>query len=223
MYLQKNLSSLPSLARIKEFDIASLPACGYEDFAIKESIDDEGITLVPQDACVCNACLKEILDPDNRRHLYPFTNCTNCGPRFTIINGIPYDRKNTTMAAFTMCRECEAEYNNPSDRRFHAQPNACAECGPKLELRVDVAAGFSLRNNPLEETIKLLKQGAIIAVKGLGGFHLCCDAANEDAVSRLRERKRRSNKPFALMSPDLAAVKKFCAVSEAEARCAAFP
>ncbi len=217
-FAEKILSSPPVLARIKEADVVSLPAFGYETFTIKESLDHEGITLVPPDISVCDDCLNEIFDGSNRRHGYPFTNCTNCGPRFTIINGIPYDREKTTMAVFTMCPECRAEYNNPADRRFHAQPNACPACGPKLELIIK-SSGFGVSEEyPVEGTIKLLKQGAVVAIKGIGGFHLCCDAENEDAVRRLRERKRKNNKPFALMSPDIETIKKFCALDDAETK-----
>lgn len=212
----------PPLSHIVDISIAPLPEYGYADFRIIESRDDGGrkpFTLISPDVSICNDCLKELLDPDNRRYLYPFINCTNCGPRYTITESIPYDRPNTTMAIFQMCSECFDEYNNPKDRRFHAQPNACPRCGPQTALRVTrdelrVTDG----GNPIGTTIRLLRDGAIVAIKGLGGFHIACDATNEDAVERLRERKRRSNKPFALMSPDIETIERFCEVSGEEKR-----
>jgi hydrogenase maturation protein HypF len=216
----------PDLCRIYELSVSPLPVRGYSEFRINESRDEGSFTLVSHDVSVCKDCLAELFDPDDRRYLYPFINCTNCGPRFTITKSVPYDRPNTTMSVFEMCPECSGEYHNPSDRRFHAQPNACAKCGPQIELRVahcasrgseeGAAAGFSLRSDPLEGAISLLKKGAIVAVKGLGGFHIACDAANEEAVKRLRERKRRSNKPFALMAPDMETIERFCEVSDEE-------
>ena len=162
-----------------------------------------------------------MLDKDNRRYLYPFINCINCGPRYTITNAVPYDRHNTTMSVFKMCNECESEYNNTSDRRFHAQPNACPNCGPNLEFKIHpdlFGTKFKIyeKENPIESAINILKQGGIVAIKGLGGFHIACDAANKDAVERLRESKRKNNKPFALMAPDIETIKKYCEVSEKE-------
>lgn len=227
-FIKNVLSSPPILARIKDFEVVTLQPLGYENFTIKESLNDKGITLIPPDISICNDCLKEIFDSRDRRYLYPFTNCTDCGPRYTIINDIPYDRKNTTMASFIMCPECEREYHTHGNRRFHAQPNACANCGPQITLRVtrhvlrekkedsDETDIILSGAKAIKETVNLLKQGAIVAIKGIGGFHLCCDATNENAVSRLRERKRKSNKPFALMAPDIETIKKFCAVDESE-------
>ena len=228
-FINKVLSAPPALTRIKEFDITSMPPCGYTDFTIKKSSDSEGITIIPPDISICDDCLREIFDRTDRRYRYPFTNCTNCGPRYTIATGIPYDRAKTTMASFIMCPDCEAEYRNPRNRRFHAQPNACPVCGPQLELRVKSSECKVEKNPPLlpfikggvggfgiKKAIELIKQGAIVAIKGIGGFHLCCDASNEDAVCRLRERKRKSNKPFAVMAPDVDAVKEFCTADEIE-------
>src|SRR5262249_11231976 len=148
----------------------------------------------------CDDCLREMLDPHNRRFGYPFTNCTNCGPRFTIVTDVPYDRPRTTMAAFVMCAACAREYEDPADRRFHAQPTACATCGPRL--RLEDGEGRDAGEPPLTAAAKLLRSGAIVAVKGLGGFHLAVDAADDAAVARLRARKHREEKPFAIMARD---------------------
>ncbi len=208
----------PPLAKIDRIDVLELPEKGYDDFVIISSVDSGGFTLVSPDVSVCDACLRELLDPLDRRYLYPFINCTNCGPRYSITKHVPYDRPNTTMAKFGMCPQCMTEYTDPEDRRFHAQPNACLLCGPQVSLTVcNPKFMHSATENPIAGTISLLKQGALVAVKGLGGFHLCCDASNERAVALLREKKRRSNKPFALMAPDCNAVSKFCEVSEEEA------
>ncbi len=210
----------PPLSKIDSIDVQELPAKGYDDFVIISSVDGGGFTLVSPDVSVCDACLKELFDPLDRRHLYPFINCTNCGPRYSITQRVPYDRPNTTMAEFKMCPQCLSEYNDPANRRFHAQPNACPICGPQVSLTVsnpqfvDIAAARA--GNPISGTIALLRQGAIVAVKGLGGFHLCCDASNEQAVALLRDKKRKSNKPFALMAPDCTAIRKFCEMSKEE-------
>ena len=164
--------------------------------------------LISPDVATCADCRADFADASNRRFGYPFTNCTNCGPRYTIIRDIPYDRPNTTMAAFAMCADCLAEYEDPGNRRFHAQPNGCPVCGPSLQT--DSAAP------PLEEARRRLAAGEVLAIKGLGGFHLACDARNSAAVTRLRSRKRRSDKPFALMARDLAAVSEICEIPAAD-------
>lgn len=198
----------PPLARIKGIESKKLPVKGYKNFVIKYSRkEDEKITLVSPDIAICEDCKKELLDPSDRRHDYPFINCTNCGPRFTIIKELPYDRKNTTMKKFKMCRDCKVEYEDPGDRRFHAQPDACPLCGPEVSL-VD-RKGKEINGDPIDKTIKLLKSGKIVAIKGLGGFHLACDAKNKEAVSLLRVRKKRSNKPLALMAKDDEVIKKY--------------
>jgi len=205
----------PPLSQIMSVDVIPLPYHGYSDFRIMESEDEGSFTLISADVSVCEDCFREMLDRHDRRYLYPFINCTNCGPRYTITKSIPYDRPNTTMSVFQMCPDCKREYYNPADRRFHAQPNACPVCGPQVTL-VDGKRKSERTENPIKTTINLLKHGAIVAIKGLGGFHIACDATNRDAVERLRIKKRKSNKPFALMSPDIKSIKKFCGVSQEE-------
>lgn len=214
----------PPLAQIKDVSVSRLLPSGEAGFNIQDSIGEAGrFALVSPDVGICEECRIELADPNNRRYGYPFTNCTNCGPRYTIVLDTPYDRPATTMARFQMCATCRAEYDNPADRRFHAQPNACPNCGPGLAL-IESDASLSddgmvyvsgdLGRNIILEARRSLHEGAIVAIKGLGGFHLACDAENDTAAGRLRERKRRSDKPFALMAPDLAAVESFCVVSE---------
>jgi hydrogenase maturation protein HypF len=202
----------PRLAEIKEISVSEIDVQGGAGFSILGSREESGaFALVPPDAGTCDECWRDFGDPANRRYGYPFTNCTHCGPRYTIIRDIPYDRGSTTMSAFTMCSECQAEYEDPDDRRFHAQPNACAVCGPSLTLlKSDVS--FPDRDSLaiIRQTRALMREGKIVAVKGLGGFLLACDATNDTAVAELRRRKRRPHKPFALMVRDLASVKKLC-------------
>jgi hydrogenase maturation protein HypF len=210
----------PHLAAIASIAVADIAACGGTGFAILESHNEpDAFSLISPDAGTCDACWRDFGDPGNRRYGYPFTNCTHCGPRYTIIQDMPYDRASTTMARFTMCAACAGEYADPTDRRFHAQPNACAICGPSLEL---VPSGSALAECSFADRDSLamirkaracLRAGNIVAVKGLGGFLLACDAANAAAVAELRRRKRRSGKPFALMARDVTAVKTICAVS----------
>ncbi len=202
----------PPLAYIEGIAITHHPPIGYKNFEIRHSIAEEGkYQLISPDIATCQACLGELLNPSDRRYRYPFTNCTNCGPRFTIIEDIPYDRPETTMRYFEMCPQCQAEYENPLDRRFHAQPNACPKCGPKVEL-VDNQGKRIAGSDALASASQLLKRGKIVAVKGLGGFLLACDASNEAAVKTLRERKRRSSKPFAIMVNNVNEIKKHCYV-----------
>jgi hydrogenase maturation protein HypF len=179
----------PALARVDAVAAAALPALGERAFMIRASASTGRSALIPADVATCGNCLSELFDPDDRRFRYPFVNCTQCGPRFTIVVGVPYDRARTTMAGFAMCADCKREYEDPADRRFHAEPIACPVCGPQLSL-------------PLEEAVAALRAGAIVAVKGLGGYHLACDAADENAVARLRARKHREDKPFAVMTAD---------------------
>jgi len=210
-------TAAPPLSRITDITISKLPVLGYDDLHIRTSIDlasNSPFTLVSPDVALCDDCLQDMLDPVNRRYLYPFINCTNCGPRYSITRSVPYDRPNTTMAVFTMCPDCLKEYEDPRNRRFHAQPNACAVCGPKVQFKVQ-SSEFKVEAqlNPIQLAIYLLKRGGIVAIKGLGGFHLACDAENEAAVATLRERKRKSNKPFAVMAPSVDAIQCFCDVS----------
>ncbi len=216
-FIERLPKEAPPLSKIKDIEVSSLPLQNYEAFSILESSDNEGFTLLPPDVSVCEECLREMFDADDRRYLYPFINCVNCGPRYTITHAVPYDRKNTTMSVFSMCAECETEYNDAASRRFHAQPNACPKCGPQLELKV-ISEKFKVdeKIDPMKAAIELLRQGAIVAVKGLGGFHLACDAANNEAVERLRFNKRKNNKPFALMAPDIKTIESYCEMSEEE-------
>ncbi|GAB6183544.1 carbamoyltransferase HypF [Thermodesulfovibrio hydrogeniphilus] len=206
----------PPLAKIYSIEKIEIPLNGDKDFQIIESIDEAGFTHISEDVSICDDCLRELFTPNDRRYLYPFINCTNCGPRYTITYKIPYDRPNTTMSVFQMCPECLKEYQDPSNRRFHAQPNACPVCGPQVKLFIKEGDSLVEIQNPIPQAIEMIKQGKILAIRGLGGFHLCCDAKNEKALNELRKRKRRSNKPFALMSPSLKEIEKFCFVSEAE-------
>jgi hydrogenase maturation protein HypF len=204
------LSSPPRLAQIEKTEVSYRTPMGYGGFEIKQSApSSERLTLISPDIATCPECLREFLDPGDRRYRYPFTNCTNCGPRFTIIEDIPYDRKFTTMKEFEMCPQCSREYLDPHDRRFHAQPDACPACGPILSLLSGTGKEIACAD-PLREAISLLKKGRIIAIKGLGGFHLACDAANEKAVSRLRSRKYREDKPFAVMCRDIEVAARCC-------------
>lgn len=209
----------PPLSRITDISVTPLPIRGYAGFTIQVSRDQAGshpFTLISSDVSVCPDCLREMNDPNDRRYLYPFINCTNCGPRFTITRAVPYDRPNTTMADFPLCQECSREYHDPRDRRFHAQPIACPQCGPEVEFRVRSAERGVKGTQALEAGINVLREGGIVAIKGLGGYHIACDAMNHQAVAKLRERKRRSNKPFAVMAASVEVLRGFCEVSREE-------
>ena len=226
----------PDAARVERVEVAELAAGTWnaadeQGFYIVASQDQTAhTTLVSPDIATCDDCLRELFDPADRRYHYPFINCTNCGPRFTIIRSLPYDRAATSMDRFPMCPECAAEYDDPLDRRFHAQPDACFDCGPHITWR-EAARGMELGNSGatpavgdtreasdaiIERCVELLAAGGIVAIKGLGGFHLACDAANEQAVTELRRRKRRSNKPLAVMVRDLGGAERLCHVDDAE-------
>jgi hydrogenase maturation protein HypF len=208
---------IPSFIQSLEFSL--LDPLHFRGFEIRESEQTGSRTaLILPDIATCGACLAEVLNPADRRYRYPFTNCTHCGPRFSIIESLPYDRSNTSMKSFAMCPDCLAEYENPADRRFHAQPNACPVCGPVLELWDTSGGLLSKRDAALRETAAAIRQGRIAAIKGLGGFHLVADAGNSEAVETLRRRKHREEKPFALMYPTLEEIKKDCRVDLLETR-----
>jgi hydrogenase maturation protein HypF len=215
--LQRELrENPPPLAQIEDIAVETLEPAGYRQFVIRESVDEPGqLAPVSPDVSTCADCLRDFQDPANRRFGYPFTNCTNCGPRYTITRMIPYDRPLTTMACFPMCEQCLREYEDPSNRRFHAQPNACPNCGPSLSFSAEFKDGRESLE-AIREVQRLLRDGRILAIKGLGGFHLVCDPFNDAAVRLLRERKKRSDKPFALMVPDAAAAEKLCFISDTE-------
>jgi hydrogenase maturation protein HypF len=218
-FLFRLQKEIPPRAFIQSLEFSFLDPTGFTTFEIIKS-DSTGIktALVLPDIATCSDCLKDIFDTLNRRYLYPFTNCTNCGPRFSIIEALPYDRPNTSMKKFEMCPDCKAEYQNPLDRRFHAQPNACPVCGPKLELWNDKGTIIAEEHDALLQAVEAIRAGKIIAVKGLGGFHLMVDARNEEAVRRLRKRKHREEKPLALIFPSLESIKSECEVNEFETR-----
>ena len=206
----------PILSKITSINIKGKEIKNYEEFYIKESNRNlRATTYISSDYGVCSDCQREIFDKNNRRYRYPFTNCTNCGPRFSIIKNLPYDRNFTTMNEFQMCDCCKAEYTNPTNRRFHAQPNACPICGPKVSI-LDKNNNEIISNDPLETAIILLKQGKILAIKGIGGFNLVCDSNNEYAIKVLREKKHRPNKPFAVMMKNIETVKKYCILKKEE-------
>lgn len=211
----------PPLARIDSIEAGGLAGPAPTDFRIIASERGAVQTAVVPDAATCAACAAEIADPANRRYRYPFTNCTHCGPRLSIVRAIPYDRANTSMAAFPMCAACAGEYADPADRRFHAQPNACGDCGPRVWLRLADSSEPAPADLGAEDAIaaasRLLAAGQIVAIKGIGGFHLACDASNAAAVAALRQRKRRAAKPFALMARDLAVIRRYGRVSPQEA------
>lgn len=214
----------PAAAQVAEIEMKEVPLEPFDSFEIRFSEDDSAeTTFVSPDLATCDQCTCELFDESNRRYRYPFINCTNCGPRFTIIDHLPYDRPNTSMSKFAMCSACNLEYTTPTNRRFHAQPNACFECGPHISWSEDdgknIRWGLTRKESDdiFERAIALLREGKILAVKGLGGFHLVCDANNADAVARLRERKHRYGKAFAVMVENVEAAKAYCHVSTEEA------
>jgi hydrogenase maturation protein HypF len=215
-FLRRLREEAPALARIDSVSSRSVPPKQEMTFHIVASeVRGQVATGIPADAATCADCLRELLDPKDRRYRYPFLNCTNCGPRFTITRRIPYDRPQTSMAKFKMCAACQSEYDDPANRRFHAQPNACWDCGPRLWL-VDAAGAPIEVVDPVAETIHRLLAGQIMAIKGIGGFHLACDATNEAAVMRLRERKHRYGKPLAIMVRDLEAARGVAELNSGE-------
>lgn len=220
--MQRIRSEAPVLARIESMQQSPLPlAPAFSEFRIVESVGGENQTRIAADAAICDQCREEVLSNSDRRHGYAFTNCTHCGPRFSIVHGVPYDRARTTMASFPLCPVCAAEFCDPADRRFHAQPIACAACGPRLWIETcddavspPLAAGdTNTAADCIAQAAACIRAGRILALRGLGGFHLACDAGNAEAVARLRERKRRYAKPFALMARDIVMIERYCSVS----------
>jgi len=207
-FLERIRLEAPVQSRIAGIDVADVPLQNDFEFSIRSSrADTSRLALISPDIGICDDCLRELFDPHDRRYRYPFINCTNCGPRYTILKEIPYDRPNTTMAVFLLCPDCLREYQDPSNRRFHAQPNACPVCGPKVWL-TDRAGTTIDTEDPVRETIRRLKNGAVAAIKGIGGFHLACDATREDAVRLLREKKSREEKPLAVMVKDVSVLRE---------------
>lgn len=205
----------PPLARIDSITETEIPVRNETEFRIRESREGKVTTAITPDAATCDACALDMFTPGNRRYRYAFTNCTHCGPRFTITRHLPYDRPQTSMAPFAMCPECLTEYRDPLDRRFHAQPNACPECGPKLELWTSEGEKVPC-GDEIAEAVRLIREGKILAVKGLGGFHLVCNAENEEAVATLRKRKRRDEKPLAVMVANVPSAKRLVSLSALE-------
>ncbi|MBA2243270.1 MAG: carbamoyltransferase HypF, partial [Chthoniobacterales bacterium] len=209
----------PPRAVLQSCESSFLDPIGYSGFEIRESEESgEKTVLILPDIATCSDCVREIFNPNDRRFGYPFTNCTNCGPRFSIIEALPYDRANTSMKKFTMCIDCEREYHDPRDRRFHAQPNACPRCGPQLQLWDAKGEILASEEEALSQAVEAVRAGKILALKGLGGFQLILDARNEASVVQLRERKLREEKPFAVMVPSLAAARELCRISALEER-----
>ena len=220
LFIDQLKTKSPPLASIDNMDVRISQLAGHLTFEIlhSESIPSDFQPISP-DISICPDCLTELFNPQDRRYRYPFINCTNCGPRFTIIYDIPYDRPLTSMAEFEMCPKCAAEYKDPANRRFHAQPIACPKCGPQVWLEENEISATNLTGgDAIDRTRKLLSEGKIIAIKGLGGFHLACDATNASSVAELRQRKLRVEKPFAVMLPDVEVIKKYCYLSDAEQR-----
>ena len=215
-FLNILLANLPQLAKIDTIKKEVLKEKKFKEFKIIESKITSKTTAISPDIAICNECLDEMFDKNNRRYLYPFINCINCGPRYTIIKDIPYDRKNTSMNKFLMCKECKKEYENPLNRRYHAQPISCFNCGPKLSvksLNFEIPT-FKKEIEKIEFIANKIKEGKIVAIKGLGGFHLVCDATNKEAVNLLRKRKNRPSKPFAMMFKNIDEIKKYCFIDK---------
>ncbi len=222
-FLRRFREELPPAARVARTNRRRVAPRGYEGFAIGPSLSaGTALSTIPPDLATCAACLGEMSDPENRRHRYPFTNCTNCGPRFTIVRRLPYDRENTSMDAFPLCPGCLREYVTPADRRYHAEPNACPACGPRLSVAgPDGTPGET--DDPVGTAAAALREGRIVAIRGLGGFQLACDATDDGAVRALRERKHREEKPFAVMVPDLSAARAAARIGRADEAILASP
>jgi len=216
VFIQRLETELPSPGQITQLSVIDVALECFDDFQIRASSDGEKTTTILPDLAPCPACLAELFDPGDRRYRYPFINCTHCGPRYSIIQVLPYDRPNTTMQRFVMCADCQREYNNPTDRRFHAQPNACPRCGPSLAFWDRAGNCLAEHHDALQMVIDGLKSGKILAIKGIGGFHLCCDGTNFNAVQTLRNRKYRPAKPLAVMYPNCDQIKQDCKLSISE-------
>ncbi|MCX8095283.1 MAG: carbamoyltransferase HypF [Caldisericia bacterium] len=211
-FIEKVKKDPPPLSKIEKIEENLIELEEFKDFFIKESKEDKGFNFISPDIAICEDCLKELFNPNDRRYMYPFINCTNCGPRYTIIEDLPYDREKTTMKIFKMCVDCEKEYKDPNTRRFHAQPNACFNCGPHIWIE-NIEEKKIIKENIFKEISNILNSGELILIKGVGGFHIACDATNDLAVKKLREKKKRPIKPFALMMKDIETIKKYCFVS----------
>ncbi|HTY08777.1 MAG TPA: carbamoyltransferase HypF [Candidatus Edwardsbacteria bacterium] len=216
-FIQSIREEVPPQAVIDSLAVGEAAHQGFSGFVINESMAAGGVTRISPDIALCPDCLRELTDPRDRRRGYAFTNCTNCGPRFSIIEGTPYDRPKTSMKRFAMCPECRREYDDPGDRRFHAQPNACPKCGPQVTLRDAQGTILGSADQAITQAAELLLQGAIVAVKGIGGFHLACDAHDGGAVALLRQRKHRPDKPLAVMCASVDDARALCEVGAAEA------
>lgn len=217
-FIQKLQTEKPPHAKIFKIDVEYLNTlCFYQDFTIRDSsLDGKKDICIPVDISVCDRCVDEMLNPKDRRYLYPFISCTDCGPRFSIIENIPYDRQNTAMKVFKMCPECEREYKDPASHRFHSQINTCPVCGPDVSLHSKDSSLLEKSYKAIQISSQLIKEGFVVAVKGVGGFHLVCDATNDEAVRRLRERKKRDKKPFAVMFKDLDTLRKYADIDRFE-------
>jgi hydrogenase maturation protein HypF len=226
-FIKQLKKSPPPLAQITRFTLHKTPNRHFTAFNIVVSKTSHSVSAdLPSDIALCNACRRELTDPNDRRFHYPFINCTDCGPRFSITRKMPYDRQATTMNTFRMCPDCQAEYDNPSSRRFHAQPNACPVCGPSVELIASSRVSKKhncCANRAMEKSVELLEAGNILAIKSIGGYHLCCNAHNPDAISRLRKRKNRPDKPFAVMVADIQSLMRLCTVNLAEKKLLSSP
>jgi hydrogenase maturation protein HypF len=216
LFIKKLKNNPPLLAKIDNISIKIIPLKKFDNFQIIQTKNKTQITtIMPPDVSICKDCEKELFDKNNRRHMYPFINCTNCGVRYSIIYTLPYDRKNTSMTDFEMCNQCKEEYNNPMNRRYHAQPIGCLDCGPTISL-MDKNHKIINSNNIIDEAISFLKQGKILAIKGIGGYHLICDATNNEAIKKLRKEKKRKTKPFAIMVKDIKTAKELAYINNLE-------
>ncbi len=221
-FMDEIRKTAPVLSVIESIEYNEIEYQGFRNFEIRHSQkNSKGPVFISPDVATCDDCLNEMKDKSDRRYKYPFINCTNCGPRFTIIKNIPYDRDKTTMECFEMCDACKKEYTNPSDRRYHAQPVSCHQCGPSLSVADETGKVLQEIKNSSQcigYTADMIKRGYIVAIKGIGGYHLACDGLNKEAVERLRCRKHRDDKPFAVMAKDLKTAEKYCAISTAESK-----